>query len=88
MMNVKSLIEELSKLDPQAEVILQKDGEGNGYSPLSEVDPDCIYVPESTWAGEVYSTTWTYEEASYDSDKEWKKFKKDNRKCVVLAPVN
>ena len=33
-MTVEELIAELSRLDPQALVILQRDSEGNGYSPL------------------------------------------------------
>ncbi len=30
-MKVKELIEELQSMDPEAEVIMQKDSEGNGY---------------------------------------------------------
>lgn len=53
-MKVKELIKLLQKEDPEATVILGKDAEGNGYSPL-----DCIYngvyQPETTWSGEFTS---------------------------------
>jgi len=35
-MNVKNLIIELQKLDPNKEVYLSRDEEGNGYGTLSE----------------------------------------------------
>ena len=85
-MKVKELIEALAALPPDAEVILQKDGEGNGYSPLSAVDGDAVYVPDSTWSGDVYSTDWTAEDACKDED-EWAEILAMPR-CVVLAPVN
>lgn len=51
-MNVKQLIAVLSKLPIDSEVILQKDGEGNGYSPLADVWGDnCAYLPDSTYSG-------------------------------------
>lgn len=37
-MKVKELQKLLSECDPESEVILQKDPEGNGYSPLYGVD--------------------------------------------------
>lgn len=52
VMKVKELIEELSKMDGEREVILQKDGEGNGYSPLYDLDAGA-YVPDTTWSGDV-----------------------------------
>ena len=85
-MKVIELIRELSILDPHAEVILQKDAEGNGYSPLHAVDGAAIYMPESTWSGNVYSSDWTAEDAAMDAD-EWAAMLKKPR-CVVLAPVN
>lgn len=85
-MKVSELIAELSKIDQDAMVILQKDAEGNGYSPLHAVDGAAIYVPESTWSGDVYSTNWTAEDAGMDED-EWADMLHHPR-CVVLAPVN
>ena len=83
---VKDLIEALKDLPPDAEVILQKDGEGNGYSPLAGVDGDAVYVPETTWMGDVYSASWSAHDAGMDTD-EWADFLKQPR-CVVLAPTN
>ena len=87
-MTVADLINELRKLDLDSEVILQKDAEGNGYSPLSTVDGNAIYWSKSTWRGEVFSLDWTAEDAGFDSEQEWEGFKKSNRRCCVLAPVN
>jgi hypothetical protein len=55
-MKVKELIEQLSEMDPELEVILQKDAEGNGYSPLAGSDGDCVYEAESTYHGNVYGS--------------------------------
>jgi hypothetical protein len=85
-MKVSELITELLKLDQDADVILQKDSEGNGYSPLYAVDGAAVYVPDSTWSGSVYSTDWTADDADMD-DAEWAEMLKRPR-CVVLAPVN
>lgn len=42
-MTVKELITELQKLDPNRIVIMSKDAEGNGFSPLAELETaDCI----------------------------------------------
>jgi len=83
---VKELIEALSALPPDAQVILQKDGEGNGYSPLAGVDGDAVYVPETTWHGDVFSASWSASDACMDED-EWQDLLKQPR-CVVLAPTN
>lgn len=84
-MNVKELKEAIADLPDDMEVILQKDGEGNGYSPLADIDSEAIYIPESTWSGEVVSTTCTPLDAGED---EWEEFKKNNPRCLVLMPVN
>jgi len=90
-MNVKELIKELLKMDPEMEVIMQKDGEGNGYSPCAGADGDAIYIAESTYSGEVYDASWSAEEAGFDwnedSEKEWKELQKGPRACV-LFPTN
>jgi hypothetical protein len=83
---VKQLIKLLSSFDPNADVILQKDSEGNGYSPLSGADHDAVYVADETWSGSVYSTSWTAGDACMDED-EWARLMKRKR-CVVLFPVN
>jgi hypothetical protein len=51
-MTVGELRRELDNLDPELLVVLQKDSEGNGYSPLSDFEV-LNYVPETTWYGEI-----------------------------------
>lgn len=86
-MTVKELIAELKMFSPTAEVILQKDAEGNGYSPLRGTDPYAIYIAESTWRGDVYDLRWSAEDAGMEDD-EWEQTKANHPSCVVLFPVN
>ena len=52
-MTVKELIEELSKLENQDRiVVMSRDAEGNGYSPLYCLS-HAAYQAESTWSGEI-----------------------------------
>lgn len=85
-MKVKEVMEMLSQLDPESEVILQKDAEGNSYSPLYAVDGDAFYVPTTTWYGTAYRTTYTAADNCM-TEEEWAAVK-TQRRCVVLAPVN
>lgn len=85
-MKVKKLIELLRTFDPNAEVIMQQDSEGNGYSPLSGADHDAVYLAENTWSGDVYSTEWSADDVCME-EAEWKNILKKKR-CVVLFPVN
>lgn len=85
-MKVRELQAALSGCDPDADVILQKDAEGNGYSPLHAADYDAVYVPDSAWGGTVYSTRWSAADADMDAD-EWAETLKHPH-CLVLAPVN
>lgn len=52
MITVAELIEELQRLDPTMIAIVQKDGEGNAYSPLAGVDVG-FYTAQNTWSGDV-----------------------------------
>lgn len=54
-MTVKELKALLADQPDERLVILSKDSEGNGFSPLAEV-AEGMYVPYSTWSGEVYPT--------------------------------
>ena len=81
-MKVKELIEQLTKLDPELDVILQKDSEGNGYCTLAGVDADVVYDKDES--GMAYSMDWTAEDADM-TEKEWNKMKKKPR-VVVLYP--
>lgn len=40
MLTVRDLYEYLENLDPDMPVVIQKDGEGNGYSPLNAMGPN------------------------------------------------
>lgn len=85
-MKVSELLTVLKTANPDAEVILQKDAEGNGYSPLHGADLDAVYVPDTTYSGDFYSAGWTADEACMDED-EWIEILKKPR-CVVLCPTN
>lgn len=84
-MNARELIEELQKLDPETEIILQKDAEGNGYSPLYATGVG-YYEPENTWSGFFYDAEWSAEDADMGED-EWETMKAGPI-FFVLAPVN
>lgn len=51
-MKVKELVEQLLEMDQEALIVLQKDSEGNGFSPLSDCY-DAVYLPDSTYSGTV-----------------------------------
>lgn len=85
-MTVKELKAELENLPDEMEVILQKDAEGNGYSPLSGADSDAVYDPESTYSGDVYDTKWSANDAD-KSQEEWDEILAKPR-ALILYPVN
>jgi hypothetical protein len=85
-MNVRELIEQLSTMDPEMQVIMQSDSEGNGYSPLAGSDPAGIYEEETSYSGTVYDAKWTADESGLDQE-EWEEILKMPRACV-LFPVN
>ena len=80
-MTVAELIRALQACPCQdANVILQRDPEGNGYSPLRGADPESIYV-----GGDVYDTGWSAGEADMDPES-WEVLKRETPTCVVLYP--
>lgn len=85
-MTVKELKAELKNLPDDMEVILQKDSEGNGYSPLAGADAEAVYVPDSTWSGDVYSMDWSADDACM-TDEEWKDIQAKPR-ALILYPTN
>lgn len=76
----------ISNVPDETEIILQKDAEGNGFSPLSDADSNCIYLEDSSYSGNVYSLTWSADDVLMSED-EWNEMKK-TPKCLVLSPVN
>lgn len=86
-MNVKELIDVLIDLPDTMEVILQKDAEGNGYSPLEGVHSNVIYVPDSTYSGRAYDLDLPHNDHLLGKD-EWDDLRSVNEKTLVLFPVN
>jgi len=85
-MTVKELKEKLKNYPDDMLIIMQKDAEGNGYSPLDSLGNTSIYIPEKPWYGEVYNTDWTADEACIEPE-EWEKMKLEPR-VLLLCPVN
>jgi hypothetical protein len=83
MIKVKQLIEMLKKENPDSEVIVQEKGD---YSPLESIDGNCVYIKDTTWRGDVYSLSWSADDACMD-ESDWEKLKRKPH-CVVLHPVN
>ena len=85
---LKEYIIQLPSYLNECEVILQKDSEGNGYSPLSGVDEHSIYIPDSTWGGDVYSMNHSAEDNCME-EEDWDELKEDpTKRCIVLYPIN
>lgn len=82
-MTIAELIEKLEAV-PEAErdrlVVLQKDGEGNGYSPLDGTAAETWYDPVSTWAGNCPHPA--------DVKSGEVELSKDAVKAFLLWPVN
>jgi len=75
-MTVAELIAKLQELPPNNIVVQAKDGEGNGFSPLSEIAVG-LYAAETTRSGEF----WTPDAEDGDEDNE-------ADSAVCLWPVN
>lgn len=61
-MTVVELIEALKDIPGEYQVIMSKDSEGNGFSPLADVC-DGYYLADTTWAGDYYSDMEDAEDA-------------------------
>ena len=51
-MKAKDFKKIISTIDDNAEIIMAKDGEGNGFTPFSDLSMQ-TYIPESNWSGEI-----------------------------------
>jgi len=71
----------LADVPDHTPVILEKDAEGNGYSPLAGVYLNHVYEPETTWSGQTYNI-----EPDDDDPDEYRPT--DGVRVVVLGPVN
>lgn len=85
-MKVKELMEFLSSVDPNSEVIMSGDSEGNNYSPLSNVEL-AIYKPLNSWRGEVFTLEYGAEDHCLEED-EWQEMLDTLPRSIVLWPVN
>ena len=64
-------------------VILARDAEGNGYSPVSQVD-DALYDAESTYSGQLYVTA----EIRAAEPDEWSEAPDSAVPAIFLWPTN
>jgi methylmalonyl-CoA mutase cobalamin-binding subunit len=85
---VQDLIDALKECDPKAIIICSMDSEGNGYSPLSGIDPDALYVAESQWSGQTYLAELTPEAREAGLTDEDVYTGGDGVKAVVFYPIN
>lgn len=79
VMTVGKLRELLANLPAELPVILSKDGEGNGYSPLADTSRT-QYCPETTWSGWIYD-----DDADIEDDED---VPSGSVPALVLWPVN
>ena len=89
-MKVRDLLEYLQDEDPEREVILAKDAEGNEFSPLDEamVTADANYVAESTWSGRVLDDEEYEQELEDSKDDDGLSDMPPRIPCIVLYPRN
>ena len=89
-MTVKQLIEELQKIDPELEVLLSKDEEGNGFSPLDENYGIGYYAPYNNWSGKFYDEDAVTQEILPDEKITLEEFIEEtgSKKCIALFPLN
>ncbi len=83
LFELKMRVEALLMDNPDAIVVMAKDGEGNGFSPLDDVVPG-TYTAESTYSGEagILKLTKELREHGYTEEDV-----KDER-AIVLWPTN
>lgn len=83
-MKVRELIELLSKHEPDRVVVMSRDAEGNGYSPLARMWTGA-YRAQATWSGEVGLERLTPEA----KDEGYTEFDViSGEPALVLSPVN
>jgi len=78
-MKVEDLIETLERLDPELEVVLSSDSEGNSFSPCSEYGIG-FYVADSAYYGSFYNDQEELDEENKSTS--------DAVQAVVLWPTN
>lgn len=84
-MTVADLRAQLAQFPDDVIVVLAKDGEGNGFSPLCEAIP-AMYLAESTWSGEHYPTE--EQRLAEDDPDDYDPAPDDAVPAVFLWPTN
>lgn len=84
-MKVRELKVLLNNFNDEDLVIIQKDTEGNGYSPLDYIW-EGSYKPYYEWCGEVYIRELTPELVKHGYSEE--DVCEDGENCIVLCPMN
>lgn len=83
-MTVGELIEQLKLKNPERVVVMSKDGEGNGFSPLADVE-NASYEADTTWSGEIGLEELTPELQKQGYSEE---DVVNGEPCIVLWPTN
>ena len=86
-MKVKTLIGMLKSEDPEAEIILQRDKEGNSYSPMGGFWTG-HYVPETTWYGTAHLSSLTDEDREIGYAEEDLTNDPNKQDAIFLVPIN
>ena len=79
MLRKSDLIKMLQSIEGDPVVIIQKDAEGDNFSPLSTIEGGFYYYPETTWSGYVVEDEDMDEEDYLDEDA---------HKCILVYPIN
>lgn len=87
MNTVGELLDYLAQQPRDRKIVLAKDAEGNGYSPLADAE-EAIYVPESTWSGEIYPTPEQIAAEDNPEDQFDGSGEEGAVRVVLLGPVN
>lgn len=84
-LTVADLQAALALLPSDMPVVLAKDGEGNGFSPLAATDP-AMYLAATTWSGEQYLTE--ADRLAQEDPDEYSPAPDDAVPALFLWPVN
>ena len=90
-MTVGELKEVLNDCPDDTIIVMSSDGEGNSYSPLAGYNTDYMYVPDSTWSGEIKLKELTpeLEAQGYGEDDTYNAdYDEDAVPALVLWPTN
>lgn len=85
-MTVGELKKALEKVPDDRLVVCSRDAEGNGYSPLYEVDDDNICEAGDGWVSDMNSLSWTAGQAAM-TESQWEAFKANGTRAIVLWPI-